>query len=281
MKHREKMYELAQRCNVIHREWNGKSIIIYDDHRWLLNVLFFLRKNDMLTKPNIVFFDAHDDSAQCGRRKQLLEKIGVTTLDDATYKQFLSFVDYDTRIDDGGWVTTACELDLVGDVVCIGNRNNNNIDSLQNGIYKSEDGMQHCLSELSEDLEYEIGSRGALGDSTKAYECKAIREFFNSGETYYEGVGKMKPFILDFDLDFFTLEIKNGSNIAWSPKTFESRFPAYGEIAQFMWHLLHDSELITICREPDCCGTLGNSNRILELLDMYWFEGAIGTSTNY
>jgi len=281
MQHSEKLIELTQRCNVMRREWNGKSIIIYDDHRWLLNVLFFLRKNNMLLKPNIVFFDAHDDAAPCGKKSQLLAKIGAASLEEATEKQFLSFVDYDTRIDDGGWVTTACELDMVGDVVCIGNRYNDNIDLLQNGIYTSEDGIKHQLFELSENLEFEMGGRGKLGDSIKDKECKAIRRFFESGEKYYHGIGEMAPFILDFDLDFFTLEVQNGPNIPWSHKTMEAKLPSYGECAQFMWHLLHQAELITICREPDCCGTLGNSNRILELLDSYWFEGALGTSTNY
>jgi len=35
--------------------------------------------------------------------------------------------------------------------------------------------------------------------------------------------------------------------------------------------------LITISREPGCCGGMGESNKILQYIDRYWFKGALKT----
>lgn len=272
--------DLKCRANVTVRQWRDKAIIIYDDHRWLLNVLFYLRKKKLLVKPNFVFFDAHDDAAGCSRKYSLLSKIGTTTLDEANEKQFLSFVEYDISPIDDNWLSVACELDMVGDVICIGNRHNDNIADI-NGHYVSEDGIQHNLYELSENLEYELGSRGTLGDATKGLEYAGIRSFFDSGEHVYKGIGKVNPFVLDVDLDCFTLEVKDAPNMAWSAKTYYHKYPEYGKAQCFIQDLLNKAEVITICCEPDYCGSIGESNKILELLDNIWFDGAIGTGRVY
>ena len=142
------------RVNVMTRQTeNGQMVVIYDDHRWLLNVLFYLYK--LGEQYDLIYFDAHDDAAECEKKTILLEKIGVANLNEATDKQFGAFVDFDQRTDDGGWLTTAMELNLI-----------------------------------------------------------------------------------------------------------------------------RDAQMITICREPDYCGSFGDSNRILEMLDRYYFEGCIGTDSS-
>lgn len=276
----EELIELGWRTNVMLRTWRDKTVVIYDDHRWLLNVLFYLRKNNLLVKPDLVFFDAHDDAAQCGRKSDLLSKLNANSLDEASEKQFLSFVEYDISSLDDDWLSVACELDMIGDVVCIGNRYNSNIEDC-NGQYSSEDGIVHKMYELSDNLEFELGDRGALGDATKGLEYADIRKFFDSGEHIYKRIGEMNPFILDIDLDCFTLEVKNAPNMAWSETTYFHKYPEYGHAQWFINDLLVKTELITICREPDFCGSLGESNQILELLDNLWFEGSIGTSRVY
>ena len=39
--------ELPHRANVMVRKFNDKTIVIYDDHRWILNVLFYLREKNL------------------------------------------------------------------------------------------------------------------------------------------------------------------------------------------------------------------------------------------
>lgn len=110
--------ELNGRANVMTRQTvDGKMVVIYDDHRWLLNVLF--AANKYIDRPNLITFDAHDDAAECAKKSVLLRQIGVDELQNATAKQFGAFVDYDQRVDDGGWLTTAMELNLIDSIVNI------------------------------------------------------------------------------------------------------------------------------------------------------------------
>ena len=82
------------------------------------------------------------------KKSKLLELIGVENLKDATAKQFGAFVDYDQKPDDGGWLTTAMELNLIKDVVNIGNRYSDNIKQIADGRYFSEDGSSHNVFEF-------------------------------------------------------------------------------------------------------------------------------------
>lgn len=269
--------ELDGRVNVMTRETERKQlVVIYDDHRWLLNVLFAVNK--ITERPDLIFFDAHDDAAQCEKKSELLAKIGIDNLMNASAKQFSAFVDYNQREDDGGWLTTAMELNLIGDVVNIGNRYNDSIRSM-NGCYESEDGIKHGVWELSYDLKHELGNRGKLGDSCKENENRALRNFFGIEHSYSDenSVTKTKPYILDFDLDFFTISCTDDSSHGWTERILNRHFPISSKQDHFLRMLIHNAMVITICREPDCCGSIGDSNRILSLLDRYYFKGALGT----
>lgn len=271
------LQELHGRANVMTRQTvDGQMVVIYDDHRWLLNVLFVASKH--IERPNLITFDAHDDAAQCEKKSVLLRQIGVDELQNATAKQFGAFVDYDQRSDDGGWLTTAMELNLVDSVVNVGNRHSHNLEEM-NGIYVSEDGIEHNVFEMSQDLEYELGSRGKLGDTCREEECRALRDLFGI-EHYYKGAYSMaikEPYIIDFDLDFFTMSSDDEPTHGWTERVFNKHFPEYSEQDLFIRKLIRNAHIITICREPDYCGSLGDSNRILSLLDRYYFEGQLGT----
>lgn len=270
---------LGNRANVIIRRYGNKLIIIYDDHRWLLNVLFkFYKDNGGVAKYNIVTFDAHDDAADCELHSEMLKHIGVRSLKDATEKQFGAFVDFDIRNDDGNWLSVACELDLINNSCTIGNRCVYNIEQRHNQ-YVSESGKQHHMFELSEDIEAEIGARGKLGDLAKTEEYKEIRAFFDCSHEKYIG-DQMAPFILDFDLDFFTISLDDDL-IAWPSKIWQKKFGYYSKGKLFIDSLINKAEVITICREPDYCGSIGESNKILEMLDTYFFKHQLGTALPY
>lgn len=269
--------ELNGRVNVMTRKTKSNQlVVIYDDHRWLLNVLFAVNK--LTEHPDLIFFDAHDDAAQCEKKSKLLAKIGVDDLMAASAKQFGAFVDYDQREDDGGWLTTAMELNLIGDAVNIGNRHNSNIEEM-NGCYESEDGIKHGVWQLLHNLDFELGCRGKLGDTCKEDENRDLRDFFGI-EHYYSGldsVSLQKPYILDFDLDFFTISCTDDSFHGWTERVLNRYFPARSKQDSFLRMLISNAMVITICREPDCCGSIGDSNRILTMLDRYYFVGKLGT----
>lgn len=277
-------YELNKsvwgRVNVMTRQTeNGQMIVLYDDHRWLLNVLFYLHK--LGEHYDLIYFDAHDDAAECEKKSALLEKIGVADLKEATEKQFGAFVDFDQREDDGGWLTTAMELNLIGDVVNIGNRHSDNLMQM-NGLYTNEDGIVHHVFELSENLEHELGCRGQLGDTCREEECRKLRDFFGIEHFYRRqcDMRVVRPYVLDFDLDFFTMSFNDEATHGWTTKILNKHFPNNSMPDWMLRDLIRDAMVITICREPDYCGSLGDSNRILEMLDQYYFDGCIGTDSS-
>lgn len=266
--------DLIHRANVTTRCYHhDKQIVIYDDHRWILNVLFKWYKEKQ-TSINIVSFDAHDDAAGCANRSSLLELIGVTDLKGATERQFSSFVEYDIGTQDDDWLTVACKLDLINDSCTIGNVNNSNILNMGNEL-ESESGRKHSLYELSYDLNVELGCRGKLGDACKYDKNKGVRKFFGIEQSYNHCIGKMKPFILDFDLDFFTIS-SNDLTFAWPDKMWNETFGNCSKARFFMQQLIEKAELITICREPDYCGSIAESNQILRTLDYIFFDGCLG-----
>lgn len=272
------LHDLNGRVNVMIRQTiGGQMVVIYDDHRWLLNVLFAVSQH--IDRPNLITLDAHDDAAQCEKKSVLLRQIGVDELQNATAKQFGAFVDYDQRPDDGGWLTTAMELNLVDSVVNVGNRHSHNLEEM-NGIYESEDGIMHRVFTLSHEIDFELGNFGKLGDASKEDKYRALRDLFGI-EYFYTSVDRMsikEPYILDFDLDFFTLSCMDNSTHGWTERVFNRRFPMNSEQDLFLRKLIRNARIITVCREPDYCGSLGDSNRILSLLDRYYFEGQLGTN---
>lgn len=277
----QKLYQaindLGKRANVmIRKTCDGRPVIIYDDHRWILNVFFKIFKNQLFDVPNLVYFDAHDDAASDNNQSELLRKIGVNSLTEASEKQFGAFVDYDCRFDDGSWLTTALELGLINDVVNIGNRCNHNIEEM-NEMYFNEEKIEHKVFFLDKDLEQELGCRGRLGDTSTIDEYSGLRKFFGIESSFSKNISINSPYILDFDLDFFTIYCDDDKVHGWTQKIMNDKFPTFSDQTWFLNQLIKNANLITICREPNYCGSIGDSNRILNLLDIYFFENRLGT----
>lgn len=87
------------------------------------------------------------------------------------------------------------------------------------------------------------------------------------------------PYILDFDLDFFTITDNHEHTHGWTEKVMIRHFPHLSNQDQFIRFLIENATVITICREPDYCGSIGDSSQIPKILDDYYFDGALGTHT--
>lgn len=267
--------ELSNRTNINTYAFGDKYIIVYDDHRTLLNVLFEARRlGELQETPNLIYFDYHDDACHVPPKSKLLEQVGIKSISDATPKQFWSFVEFDLGVLDDDWLLAGMELNLIKDAVVIGQEENSNIEDL-NGIYTSEDGVEHKAYSIPH-LSYSIGNRGCLGDSIeKEPYYRNVRDIMQ-----YHG-GKFDPnmkqsFVLDFDLDCFTTNCRE-KVYAWPEEIFRNEFYENFAVRGFMNDLFERTSFITICREPGCCGGIGEANKILHYLDRYFFDGALNT----
>ena len=267
--------QLAWFNNVNTYNYRDKHIVLYDDHRNILNVIFESTKLNLFSEkvPNIIYFDHHDDACDTDVR---LSKYGIDNILEMNSRDFWSLVEFDLSVQDDDWVTAGMELGLINDVVCIGSEVNHNINGWDNNVYKTKTNVEHkgfCINHLKR----EIGDRGALGDSMTEYhpEYNYIRNIFGYNNERFSP--SYHPFILDFDLDCFTTECKE-TTYAWPEKIFWEEYGAYyPKCSSFMQQLIARASLITVCREPKCCGGLGESNKILGYLDRYLFDGALGT----
>lgn len=261
---------LVLRNNVEPLSFKGKDIVLFDDHRTTLDILFEIYKSGQLEGfvPNLVTFDYHEDYCDAGKKEKLLKKIGVSNLADATDRQFWNFVEFDLSGSDDDWISAAISLNLVRDVVIIGSEANKNV---QNWQYKDDSG--HMLFSIDH-LPSSVGNRGCLGDSfiSEPYYSQ-VRDTMQ----YHQGTfddGLVYPFVLDFDLDCFSTEIL-GKQKAWPEDIFYHEYVENDKVYSFMKQLIYRSSLITISREPGCCGGYEESFEILRYLNKYFFEGCL------
>ena len=277
------IYGLSFHTNIETYAFHDKYVVIYDDHRSVLNVLFEAKKLGVFkTTPNLIFFDRHDDACNPEiHSKDLFETWGVYRIEDVSSKEFWSFVEFDLSGLDDDWLLAGMELDLINHAVVVGQHENNNIKSMNNR-YESTDGKFHELFDIPH-LNWSIGSRGCLGDNViKQPFYENVRNIFEYNQPPYGSYDKFStevtiPFVLDFDLDCFTTECEDNT-FAWPEAIFRDKYVDNDDVKCFMQRIIERSSIITICREPDCCGGLGESNKLLWYLDKYFFDGCLKTS---
>lgn len=274
----EQLYNLNRYANIQTFRFGDKTIVLYDDHRCILTVLFEARRIGATDDgTNLIFFDRHDDArsimSAAYDRIQKFQEIGVSNV---SCREFKEFVEFDIREFDDDWVRVAMELGLINDVVNVGNEENTNIDGLVNNIYTTLDGKTHkayCIDHLSESCK-PCGLLTDRNNSDPKY--SEVQKIFGYNP---DGIWSYNPcnYVLDFDLDCFTTMCHN-RRYAWPERIFKDEYANESSSAYLMAILVRNANLITICREPDYCGGIGESNKILEYLDKYMFEGHLGTS---
>ena len=278
------IFGLSNHTNIEVFSFEDKYIILYDDHRSILNVLFEAKKlNKFGTTPNIIFFDRHDDACNPNlNANELLQRWGVNEIEKVSSRDFWSFVEFDLSGLDDDWLLAGMELGLINHAVVIGQNENHNICNMNN-MFESSDGIHHELFDISH-IDWSIESRGCLGDNViKEDYYENVRNIFEYNQPPYGCYDKFSkevtiPFVLDFDLDCFTTECED-KRYAWPEDIFKKKYINNEEVLYFMHRLIKRSTIITICREPVCCGGIGESNKILGYLDRYFFNGCLGTAS--
>lgn len=263
-------------------DFGGKTIILYNDHRCILTALFEARKLGIINNDtNLITFDRHDDARKIHPDSmRIINSIIASGFDEMSSRDFKNFVEYDISENDDDWVRVAFELNLIQNIVNIGNIENSNILDFPNHIYKSSDGAEHkayVIGHLFDELNTHGGS---LGDMALYRENKDLHEIFGYNLIGREGFyADYQDFVLDFDLDCFTTDCQN-KVYAW-PESIFTREYNNETVGYFMYMLIQRAKFITICREPSYCGGIGESNKILSYLDQYFFHGHLGTKAIY
>ena len=281
------LYWLSNRSNInvynypeqYRYEDDDRRIILYDDHRTLLDVLYFATQEGLFNGvvPNVISFDHHDDSVKLSTRmKQRAKAVRKSCFPKRNEEKIWQFVEFELGVMDDDWVRAGMELGLINHYVGFGHAADVwNIDSGYEH-YKTLDKVVHHLYSNGH-LDGVLGSRGVIGDAS--YEWAQKRNDLLDDIQYHHGHfdnGEIYPFVFDVDLDCFSTDCEDHT-IAWPEAIFEERYQENYKVSSFVHQLMSRASFITICREPGCCGGIGEANRILEILDYYWFDGALGT----
>ena len=258
--------------------YGDKTIILYDDHRCILTALFEARKLGIISNgTNLITFDRQDDARKIHPNSmRIINSIVASGFDEMSSRDFKNFVEYDISENDDDWVRVAFELNLIHNIVNIGNIENSNIMDFANNIYKSSGGTEHKAYVIGHIFDELNTHGGSLGDMALYQENKDLHEIFGYNLIGGEGFSDdFQEFVLDFDLDCFTTNCQN-KVYAWPESIFAKEYN--NETSGYlMYRLIQRAKFITICREPSYCGGIGESNKILSYLDKYFFRGCIGT----
>ncbi len=277
----ENLYELSFRANIDVKHTDESDVVVYEDHRTILNVLFYLKTHTKIEFPvNVILFDDHDDA--CEPSKEALRKIKKFNKKTPTLSEFWSFTEFDLRYMDDDWIKAGMELNLIDTLFLF---NSTQSDLKFNETYKTQDFGTKKLYNLG-NLWNALSHRGCLYDVIKRKEFGQLWEDF--GWIYNKENGRFtfqptKKFIVDFDLDCFATEVL-GKRIAIPTDVLIEKFTEHHQPSHhyyytyeiFVKDLIKQSEITTLCFENGFCGGYKQAFKIFEVVDYLFFDNQIG-----
>ena len=273
--------ELSYRANINLRTINSKDVVLYEDHRTILNVLFYLKIKTPTSFPlNVILFDDHDDAGIPA--KEALAQIEKFLAKEPTLREFWSFTEFDLRNRDDDWIKAGMELGLVNNLFLFNSKES--VLSFESMYRTKKFGTKKiynlgfiwdalvdkgCLNATFNKVEF--GSMWK--DFGWKFNKKYDRHIFNPG----------KQFIVDFDLDCFTTEILN-KRLAIPEEVLFEKFSKSVKTCNhlvfncqdFVKELIQKSLITTMCFESTYCGGFRQSFRAFEMVDYLFFDNQLG-----
>jgi hypothetical protein len=272
------MNELDYRSNIIARKVFKKDVFIYEDHRYILNILSSAFHSKILTEaPTLVYFDKHDDgkdsTVPIDRIKQVRNNVN-------NLKEMWSFVEWELSTQDDDWLKVGMELGLIGDAILLGCNDASNFEDFRN-IYKDHLGVEHLIFNVGH-IWSGLSHQGWLVDRAQRNKYSEIWDLLgieNNQRISIDPEKQKTKVILDFDLDCFTTSFLEDT-LPWQYEYFKKYFykPCgrdYNRPKEFIDKLIRTSEFITIARETDYCGSFQNNAQIFDSVNDIIFDNEL------
>ncbi|WP_131368598.1 hypothetical protein [Chryseobacterium soli] len=269
---------IGQRANINVKHTPNSEVIIYEDHRTILNVLFAKKLNKEIEFPvNIILFDNHDDF--CKPNESALAIINRFNENEPSIRDFWIFTEFDLRVLDDDWIKAGMELDLIKNVFLF------NATETSLGFLSRYETTKFGTKKLY-NLGYiwdAISNKGCLNDIIKDDEFGEFWEDFGwvneNGEFYFDPSSK---FIVDFDLDCFSTEILD-KRLAIPDEILDekltSSYPrdshSFYSSQELIKEMIEKSEITTICFENQFCGGFTEVFKIFNYINKTFFENKI------
>lgn len=243
---------LQHRANINTIYFKGKKVVIYEDHRYILNVLKFYKINSKWKFPiDVIYFDFHDD---CYKNDSILTGKQIKKVKKFKFEKFYNHVEFEHSTQDDDWLISGFEYGLIRHGINILGQEINHINEL-NGLYMDSFCNNHKVISIPFDSN------------------KRIRKNI---DIYNQVI--QNNFLLDFDLDFMT-QLINGKNIAYNNDELYSLFNQEltdgNVLKEATKELIERAKIITICMESKFCGGFNASNRLLQFLNENFFDNSL------
>jgi len=231
------MKKLSQRANILYKEFKSIPVIIYEDHRFTVNALYFYYKKTGVKNLNAFIFDKHCDLRDIGENDK--KKCSEIT----SFKELFDFVEFDLSGNDNNWVKGAMELNLIKDYYLFFAQHIINISEKH---YIDGKKYNHIINYVSND-----------NIDTIVHNSKILKE----------------PYFVDFDLDCFSYSI----NDKIKSMNFEEikNHIQYDKYKSFYDQLISGASFISMCFESDFCGGINESRMIFNNINKLFFENKL------
>ncbi len=260
-----------------------RECFLHKEHRWVLPIIFYNQQEKTLPHPcTLVTFDAHHDTLDptCSCKEDILriKKAGIT-FDEIVH---LCQEKLSKRNDD--WIKVGMELGLIDDAVIFwagDATNNGNLENLKE--YKDQQGNIHKIKLLGLPGS-ELKHQGDLSDTSRWESLSELWKILgwqcNSRFSFVENERKI---LLDLDLDFFIVKWKSCYRFPWPDEVFKKEFLVQSKYQttmgwtgkKFVGSLVKMAALLTIAREPYCCGDDTKANQVLSKVNHFLFDNKL------
>jgi hypothetical protein len=272
---------LNKRANVNVHHTSHSDVVVYEDHRTILNVLFAIKRETECPLPvDIYLFDDHDDAVHPSNEAHKI--IADFNNVEPSYREFWNFTEFDIQPLDDDWVTVGMELGLINNVFLF-NSTQTSIQFVEE--YKTNHHGTKRIYNLGE-VWQALSYKGILSDPIKYDEYSVLWTDF--GWQWSTKLGKFEftprnPFIVDFDLDCFSFHLM-GKQMAIPREVLLEKLNErivsdchlYYNPTVFIKELIDKSILTTLCFEQGCCGGIYESYKIFNIVDELFFDSQIG-----
>ncbi len=244
------LYRLKHRANINTFLTKGKTVIVYEDHRYILNILKYAIENKIIEKAiNVISFDYHSDSYD---NPHLLTPKNIMEVKKFGLKEFWNFIEFEHSIQDDDWVVSGMEYGLINDIAMLFVRE----------VFSGIDFNKTYL-----DNDKNIHNPILIDTESKSSELDKFNKMMKNN------------YILDIDLDFATKMI-DGKNIPFNDSELDDFFNQKISlndnktlsISELFIGLIKNASFITVCMESEFCGGYFGSYSILKYIDEKYFE---------
>ncbi|MFC1475737.1 hypothetical protein ACFLQW_01890 [Candidatus Zixiibacteriota bacterium] len=253
----------------------GMNVFLHDNHRWSIPLAFAAQKKSLLPKPcTLIMFDYHHDCKIPNNLEQLkkLRKTGYN------FEDLVALCANDLDPISGDWVIASMELGIVDHLVDFGyDRSYANMPS----HFIDSTNFEHKIK-----LQWLPGQamayQGALSDICQR---SSFQELWNilgwklTPKVGFSLAPNNPPKWLNFDLDCFVIRWKE-YHFVWPDEVFEREFNSISSYwstrdqsgKSFLTGIINNAGLISMAREPGCCGSEENSDEVLGKLNRFIFD---------